>query len=132
MSLAEPLLVAAGFGIYVNRRVFLEGWDIELAFRRLAARAEERGPRRRFGAAAAALLALWLGGPASARAQCVPEDVASADACIEEVLGSGDFGTQRKELRWVPRDRSESADAPDLSWAADFAAFVARAAQVLL
>jgi Domain of unknown function (DUF4129) len=37
-SLAEALFVAAGFGLYVNRRTILEGWDIELTFRRMAAR----------------------------------------------------------------------------------------------
>ena len=132
MSLAEPLLVAAGFGIYVNRRVFLEGWDIELAFRRLAARAPAAQPRRPLSAAAAALLALWIGA-SSARAECVPAEVTSAEACIEEVLRGGDFGSQRKELRWVPKQRvSDPTQTPDLSWAADFAAFVARAAQVLL
>jgi len=38
MTLVEPFYVGAGFGLYLNRRVQLEGWDIELAFRRLASR----------------------------------------------------------------------------------------------
>jgi hypothetical protein len=38
VSLVEPLVVAGGFGLYINRRTRLEGWDVELAFRRLAAR----------------------------------------------------------------------------------------------
>lgn len=38
LTLTEPLFVAAGFGLYLNRRTQLEGWDIELAFRRLATR----------------------------------------------------------------------------------------------
>ena len=135
MSLAEPLLVAAGFGIYVNRRVFMEGWDIELAFRRLAARTEDTQRRRVFSAAAAAMLAFWIGAASARAAECVPSEVTSADACIDEVLGGGDFGSARKELRWVPRQwgsRDEKTEAPDLSWAADFAAFVARGAEVLL
>jgi hypothetical protein len=37
-SLVEPFYVAGSFGLYLNRRTQLEGWDIELAFRRLAAR----------------------------------------------------------------------------------------------
>ncbi|MDP2876079.1 MAG: DUF4129 domain-containing protein, partial [Holophaga sp.] len=37
-TLTEPFFVAAGFGLYLNRRTQLEGWDIELAFRRLATR----------------------------------------------------------------------------------------------
>lgn len=37
-SLIEPFHVGAGFGLYLNRRTEIEGWDIELAFRRLRAR----------------------------------------------------------------------------------------------
>lgn len=38
IGLIEPLYVAAGFSLYLNRRVLLEGWDVELAIKRLAAR----------------------------------------------------------------------------------------------
>ena len=38
MSVVEPFFVGAGFGLYLNRRTQLEAWDVELAFRRLAAR----------------------------------------------------------------------------------------------
>lgn len=37
-SIVEPFYIASGFSLYLNRRSELEGWDIELAFRRLAAR----------------------------------------------------------------------------------------------
>ena len=37
-SIVEPFYVGAGFGLYLNRRMQLEAWDIELAFRRMAAR----------------------------------------------------------------------------------------------
>lgn len=37
-SLVEPFVVGAGFGLYLNRRVQLEAWDVEHAFRRIAAR----------------------------------------------------------------------------------------------
>lgn len=38
LAVTEPFYVAAGFALYLNRRTQLEGWDLELAFRRLAAR----------------------------------------------------------------------------------------------
>lgn len=38
MTIIEPFYVGAGFGLYLNCRTRLEGWDIELSFRRLAAR----------------------------------------------------------------------------------------------
>lgn len=34
----EPFYVGSGFGQYLNRRTEIEGWDIELVFRRLRAR----------------------------------------------------------------------------------------------
>ncbi|PTU76168.1 DUF4129 domain-containing protein [Pseudomonas mangrovi] len=34
----EPIYVACGFSLYLNRRTALEAWDIELAFRRLRQR----------------------------------------------------------------------------------------------
>ena len=43
MSVIEPLYVACGFALYLNRRTQLEAWDIELAFRRLRARLEGVG-----------------------------------------------------------------------------------------
>ena len=36
----EPLYVAAGFSLYLNRRTALEGWDLEVAFKRMAARVQ--------------------------------------------------------------------------------------------
>ncbi len=43
LSLIEPLYLASGFTLYLNRRTELEGWDIEIVFRQLAARhASER------------------------------------------------------------------------------------------
>ncbi|KHD08777.1 hypothetical protein PN36_12950 [Candidatus Thiomargarita nelsonii] len=37
LSIVEPLYVAGGFALYLNRRTHLEAWDIYLAFRRIAA-----------------------------------------------------------------------------------------------
>jgi len=38
ITLIEPFYVAGGFALYLNRRTLLEGWDIEIVFRRLAQR----------------------------------------------------------------------------------------------
>jgi len=43
MSAIEPLYVACGFALYLNRRTQLEAWDIDLAFRRLRTRLEGLG-----------------------------------------------------------------------------------------
>lgn len=38
MSLTDVFVTGAGFGVYINNRTWIEGWDVELAFRRLAQR----------------------------------------------------------------------------------------------
>ncbi|WP_213875138.1 DUF4129 domain-containing protein [Pseudomonas sp. dw_358] len=38
LTISEPMYVACGFGLYVNRRTQLEAWDIEQVLRRLAQR----------------------------------------------------------------------------------------------
>ncbi len=48
----EPIYVACGFSLYLNRRTVLEAWDIELVFRRLRQRVS--------GAALTLLLAAFL------------------------------------------------------------------------
>lgn len=63
MSAVEPFFVGAGFGLYLNRRVQIEAWDIEIALRRM---------RARVAASATALLAaiaLGLLAPVPAQAQ---------------------------------------------------------------
>ncbi|RON43154.1 DUF4129 domain-containing protein [Pseudomonas frederiksbergensis] len=47
----EPVYVACGFSLYLNRRTVLEAWDIELVFRRM---------RQRLSSAAAVLLLALL------------------------------------------------------------------------
>jgi hypothetical protein len=42
LSIIEPLYVAGGFALYLNRRTQLEGWDIELVFRRIAMQMQNR------------------------------------------------------------------------------------------
>jgi len=79
LSVIEPFHIGAGFGLYLNHRVQMEGWDIELALRRL---------RARLGAGAGAtLLAAGLllsGWAAPAMAQAEPAAATSAAAGLWE------------------------------------------------
>ena len=89
----EPFFVAAGFALYLNRRTLLEGWDIEVALRRLAER----------HAAAAMVLVLALGlavlpGPAYSQGKNAKEEVA-------EVLKAKEFGYYREVERWQAKDK---------------------------
>ena len=38
ISLTDVFVTGAGFGVYINNRTWIEGWDVELAFKRLALR----------------------------------------------------------------------------------------------
>ena len=124
-TLVEPFYAVAGFALYLNRRTLLEGWDVEIAFRRLArrllageaeaAREEASRPPRRI-TAAAILLAAACGvgavGPAGA-VEAASED-AKAQRRIEEVLAQPEFETMRKvrRLAWEgPEATSERGPA---------------------
>ncbi len=131
----EPLYVAAGFTLYLSRRTSLEGWDLEIAFRRLAARHGAGG-----AATLALLLALCTGlaVPDAAQAANAPEVAqasaapgASADkAAIEQILKSPDFREYEEITSWK-RKGQPPEDKPDLPRPnADFD-FLAKLARVL-
>lgn len=55
ISLVDVFATGAGFGLYLNHRSWVEGWDVELVFKRLA------GRLRAAGIAAVALICGWPG-----------------------------------------------------------------------
>ncbi len=149
-SLIEPFYVASGFALYLTRRSELEGWDIELAFRRLAERREaERRPATSTGRAtllaglfAAAVLATGLQ-PGQAHAQEEEDDAPSqqcespaatprrapgaARTAIDDVLKDPVFGAQRTEKEWHRRDPKKESPAALPEWLK----LVARLAEIL-
>ncbi|GAA5784134.1 hypothetical protein [Chitiniphilus shinanonensis] len=129
-----PVYTAGCFGLYLCRRAELEGWDIELSLRRLAARRNGVAPRGA-GMLAALLLgvALWWGAPAPAYAlECPPPDEVVAmlqgrgpaiDARQAELRRQLDDVLAREPLRnwtcietWVPEARKND----DNNWLADW------------
>jgi len=131
VSLVEPIYVAAGFGLYLHRRTQLEAWDVELVFRRLAARARE------LAAAAAALLvtALLCGSllawtpaasaapkptpPSVTSAQLLGESARAPDPAFERALDRAyadpSLARTRKFTHWVlrtPLDRKREPEPP--------------------
>lgn len=106
-TLVEPFFVASGFSLYLNRRSELEGWDIELAFRRLATR---HGQTAAGGSLLSALLlacTLSLGLPPSAEAG---EAVTPAKRVIKEVLADPIFGKNSEETEWRLKKGDEPAE----------------------
>jgi hypothetical protein len=99
-AMVEPLYVAGGFSLYINRRTHLEGWDIEVAFRRLARRLTHRDRTAPvLGPLVALVLCLLAGGPAAAldADESVPAEPA---VVIEQVLADEDFGASEVQTRW--------------------------------
>ena len=114
MSLMEPFYVAAGFALYLNRRTVLEGWDIEIAFRRMAQRLA------RLGQALALLLAVvWLGlvaVPAPTWAADSPSP-AQLKQRITGILKQPEFATEKTERQWTYLGKSAPPKpADDPAW----------------
>jgi hypothetical protein len=88
VSIVEPLHVGGGFGLYVNRRTRLEAWDIELGFRRLAAR---------LAPATGLCLALLIGalGLGAGSAQAADVEVEDRAGPFASELPSGASGFKR-------------------------------------
>lgn len=118
--LVAPFYVGGGFALYINRRTVLEGWDLEIAFRRIARRLKApSGVRRSRQTAAAVALFVLIGEgllldlPVRAQApqreaagSATPADVRSpereaARETIREVL-AGEAFHQRDTIR-VPK-----------------------------
>jgi hypothetical protein len=121
--LLEPFYVAGGFGLYLNRRTLLEGWDIEVALRRLA---------ERHATAMALLMSFFLcmgfAPPANAQQKDPKKEIA-------EVLKAKEFGYERDVTRWQSRNPEKPAGKksdfdPKAFWGIGYA--LARVAEVLL
>ncbi|MCC6609732.1 MAG: DUF4129 domain-containing protein [Burkholderiales bacterium] len=110
VAVIEPLYVAGGFALYLNRRAILEGWDVELALRRLAERlaASRATAMLACGALALALLSGSSETLAQPAARADPPG-ASAKQEIAEVLKAPEFQTYRDVVRWRYRGDSDSA-----------------------
>jgi hypothetical protein len=135
-TLVEPLYVACGFGLYLNRRTELEGWDIELAFRRMAERLQPHP-------ALAALLALVLAGGVlmdcgPALAAPVPQMRAAASPArqaVDAVLADPVFGREVKDTEWRyrgGRDKDKAQLPSWLAWLEGFAEWMAASLRLLV
>jgi Domain of unknown function (DUF4129) len=133
MSAIEPLYVACGFTLYLQRRTVLEGWDIELRFRYLAARIESLQPAGpTFAALAAVILAVVLSALAPVHPAAAAEPAARE---IRNVLADPEFGHRETKSRlayvgpeWTMKP-SESTT--DWSWLEEFVRWAVESARAL-
>lgn len=110
IGLVMPFHTMAGFALYLNRRIELEAWDIEISFRKLASR-KRAAAGGAGGLPASLLLALLLAaGTPDHAAAAISHDRESAAGLIDEVLAGEDFGRERTVRKWRFRDWSETEE----------------------
>jgi phosphatidylglycerophosphate synthase len=104
MTLVEIFYIGGSFGLYLNCRTHLEGWDVELAFRRL-------GKRLAGVAAALALLLCPVAFGAAKRADSadVTGEKAAAHEKISTILAHQDFEIHKTKIR-MPKDTGPGTD----------------------
>ncbi len=136
MMLLEPFYVAAGFALYLTRRTQLEGWDVELAFKRMNARlaaqpgaesstksgtkssAESVAPRTNAAAPLLLLLGVALGiaqlgaarpvaAQASQAATAAVKPAPQSRPVLDEVLKGKEFEQFEQQKNWKPRSEKK-------------------------
>jgi len=135
-GLVAPFFVSAGFVLYINRRTHLEGWDIELQFRRMLERLQSRyeGSAKTSNTFVGMFIGLFLLAAAdSTQAQGSGTDLElskfpsteESSVVIEKVLDHDDFGGEKTEryLRYVGKER-EREPRPDEKSASRIAGWV--------
>jgi hypothetical protein len=120
MVLIMPFHTMAGFALYLNRRIELEAWDIEITFRNLAQR-KQQSARKVAQLMSAGLLAIiiTLTTPSNSYAD-VDHDNVSARQLIEQVLQGEDFGQEISVRKWRFKEVSEQNEDKIPEWLIDF------------
>jgi len=123
----EPIYVACGFSLYLNRRTILEAWDIELVFRRLRQRLNGVAPVLMLLALTLLPLAPPAGadeeniGPDSPRLLNQPLTSEASRDSIQAVLDAPPFKNPQTVTRYrFGEETTETDEAPeaksDLGW----------------
>jgi hypothetical protein len=124
VSAVEPFYVAAGFSLYLDRRMRLEGWDVEVALRRLALRLGQVGTLAAISLAVPIAL-VAIPGSAQAAPGTPKEEIAA-------VLKAPEFQTHRNVSTWVYRgEPGGGRDGRDAEFWNRFARILAQIMQIL-
>ncbi len=126
MALVAPFYIACGFSLYLNRRITLEAWDIDIAFKRIASK---RAGAAQTLAIAALVACLGIFSPISQKVHAeqslqseqtltsnsLPYTRSSARQEIESVVRGDDFMKGETNRRLVFKDREDKPEEPDES-----------------
>ena len=123
MTLVLPFHSMAGFALYLNRRIELEAWDIEISFRNLAQRKQASRPTAPGVATVLMLSALLLSAAPITADAATDHNRESARQLVSEVLDGEDFGRERTVSKWrfkewFPEEEEELEKFPE--WIIDF------------
>jgi hypothetical protein len=122
----EPVYVACGFTLYLNRRTALEGWDIELVFRQLRQRLTGVAYALLLGCGlmllqapttvmAAEIATSPLPGPEAARLLKQPLSSQAAQDSIEQLLDQPPFEHRETVTRWRFGEQEQAAEGSEES-----------------
>jgi len=144
-SVIGPIFVASGFSLYLNRRIILEAWDVELNLKRLRSRVEAL----QAGALAVLMSLVILVTVAVPTADAAtdkpgkdkvvevertppPHDTPARKAAVE-VVSHADFGDEEPdtELKFRFESRKKKQTDSNFDLFGGFAQFVAKVLQVL-
>lgn len=111
LLLLEPFYVAAGFSLYLHRRVELEAWDLELQFRHIAKRLS----------LPLVLLVLSAGLLHTPRAEAQPLDKQQLREQIRAITAQETFAEHKQQLDWHFKsddpEKPQSTSRDRLNWA---------------
>lgn len=124
VTLIEPFFVGAGFSMYINSRTVTEGWDIELAFKRMSERV--RKSMADMGKRIVSLMAIGFV-IFGMFGETVRAEDAEAKERLSDVLADEDFVIHR-EMENVP---SESKSDSGSDYSGEGLGFVGAIGQVL-
>ncbi len=103
VTLIEPFYVCAGFTLYLNRRTELESWDIELDFKKMRQRLEDKQKRYNLGAFKVALISMLCIGILS----FFPIESSYAETKNSNVVRNESCDKWNKKLTTAPSNEAE-------------------------
>lgn len=99
----EPIYVAAGFSMYLNRRTELEGWDIELQFRRMNTRLSHKIK------SSSVLILIIVASFLSVHSSNIEaSDKQQREQLLHEVMQQPEFGYTETEQKWQRKTQEET------------------------
>jgi hypothetical protein len=115
LALIESLYVCMGFGLYINSRVEVEGWDLQLLFRNFTEAKKKKVPARSM----VLVLVLWMmtallplqGGYAETNTP--QDDTDGALETLQGILKSPDFGGEKEGWGIRFKEKKNPPEFPD-------------------